>query len=521
MAIDQNNPPRIGSYSGNAESGPGYHCAAYNQMKPGWDVVQDVAKGTLHLREKGDIYLPKEPAEQPQDWDYRRKRAVFFNAFERTLHGLVGMVFRKEPQLGEDVPVVIRGQEGEENQAKTEGLAENIDNAGSHWTVFAKESFTEAMRDGHSFILVDMPPKLKEGSTLADEKNAGRRPYWVSYTADQAVNWRVEVIGGKTVLTQITFRECTYEADGDFGEREVVRYRVLNPGKWTLYVETKDGQGETTGIDIEGSGETSLNEIPLCVIYSRKTGFLTSRPPLLDMGLINICHWQKYNDYSLYLHICGRPILWFRGRQVPAAPQIGQVQNVQAIGPYTFFDVDAQNGQVAFAETSGNALGAAREDIKDLEGQMATMGMSIIASKQQQQPNTATEEKRNHVQEESDLATAARSLKDALELALGFTAQYLGQPSGGSVELGATIEELTLDPQEMQAYSGMEQNGQITLETLWAVMERAGKLPEDFNPAEERKKLDAQKQKEAEEQARIFNRGLMGDGPPKQTAATQ
>jgi hypothetical protein len=77
----------------------------------------------------------------------------------------------------------------------------------------------------------------------------------------------------------------------------------------------------------------------------------------------------------------------------------------------------------------------------------------------------ATEIFANHVETDSDLATAARSLKDGLELALKFTAQY-GDPkatSGGSVE-GLELDQLTLSAQEMQAYSGMQAAGQLSLQ---------------------------------------------------------
>jgi hypothetical protein len=105
------------------------------------------------------------------------------------------------------------------------------------------------MRLGHAFIYTDMPPKLPAGATLADERAAGRMPYWVSYTAKQALNWRskpetraitlsngatVGVPTGRRILQQITFEECSYEPDGDYGEKEVKRYRVLRPGSWEL-----------------------------------------------------------------------------------------------------------------------------------------------------------------------------------------------------------------------------------------------------------------------------------------------
>lgn len=471
------------------KNSPAYQCAAYNLMARNWQIVNDVRQGTLRLRDTGSRYLPIEPAEDTSDYSIRRSRAIFFNAYERALSGLVGMVFRKEPKLGADVPEAIRGRE---DQGKIEGLVENIDLAGTHWTVFAKEVFTDAVNEGHSFIYVDMPPALPDGATLADERAAERRPYWVKYEANQAINWRVDSRGR---LTQITFKECSYEPSGEYGEEEVIRYRVLKPGEWSLYREVTTDRGQTTIIE-EQRGVTSLSEIPVAVIYSRKTGNLTSKPPLLDLALINLAHFQKYSDYSIYLHICSRPVLWFRGRD--------KSKKVEAIGPYTFFDVADDNGAVGFAETSGSALGAARQDLIDLQEQMAILGLSLLAKKT---PNkTATAETLDHVKEESDLATAARSLKDGLEQALRFTAQYLDPraATGGSVELGATIEEMTLSSQEIQAYSGMVASNQLSLETLWQMLSRAGRLPESFDTEQERQKIE---QAIAEQTARSVTLG--------------
>jgi hypothetical protein len=135
---------------------PDFCNAAYKAMERAWSIMRDTCAGTLHLRDRGSIYLPIEPAEDTRDFEIRRSRAIFFNAVERTLNGLVGMVFRKEPKLGDDVPEVIRGREATE--MTVEGQWENIDLAGTHGSVFCKEVFTDAMRDGHAAILVDMPP---------------------------------------------------------------------------------------------------------------------------------------------------------------------------------------------------------------------------------------------------------------------------------------------------------------------------------------------------------------------------
>ena len=465
---------------------PNYHREEHDSMERNWDIVEAVSEGTLTLRDGGAKWLPLEPAEDQRDFAIRLRRAIFFNAFERTLHGLVGLVFRKDPTLASD------------NPDRLLELWENIDNAGTHGAVFSKELFTSACKYGHSLIYVDMPPALPAGATLADERALNRRPYWVMYEADQIVNWRHENVNGQQVLTLLVLEEESYEADGEYGQEEVERYRVLRPGSWQLFREEEDAAGNTTYL-LEAEGTTGLPYIPVSVCYSRKTGAMTSKPPLLDLALINLAHYQKYSDLSTYLHIASRPILWFRGRDVN--------RKVEAIGPYTFFDVDSQNGIVDFAETTGAALGAAKADIDHLEKQMSVLGLSLLAGNKPA-PATATENMLNTVKEESDLATAARSLQDALELALQYTAAYEGLEAG-SVSLGSTMTDLTLTPEEMRVWIEGA-NKVFSLDTIYSVFQAAGKLPEDFDAEQEKLNIEADTANIGGQLIDAFNRGQAG-----------
>jgi hypothetical protein len=131
---------------------PAYKCAAHQKMELGWKIVRDVSEGTLHLRESKSEYLPPEPAEDFRDFGTRLSRAIFFNAFERTLHGLVGMVFRKEPKLSKDVPEVIRGREGG-NDRKELGLLRQIAQIalGFEWNP-AQAQQVDATRDAFNAV---------------------------------------------------------------------------------------------------------------------------------------------------------------------------------------------------------------------------------------------------------------------------------------------------------------------------------------------------------------------------------
>lgn len=446
---------------------PGYRNDAYLEMEPAWRMMYDIQGGTARMRTRGKDYLPVEPAEDLREYQSRLSRAIFFNATEKTLNSFVGMVFRKEPRLSADNPQAVID------------LWENLDNEGTHGSVFCRDLFSSSIRYGHSLIYVDMPPPLPPGSTLADERMLQRRPYWVSYDAPQIVNWQYEVNDGRLVLTLLVLQELSNEPDGLYGQKKVTKFRVLRPGSWEVYREVTTIAGRTEYI-LESEGITTLPYIPVSIAYSRKTGMLTSQPFLQDLAYLNITHYQKYSDYSTYLHIASRPVLWFRGRN--------QTKQLEPIGPYTFFDVDQDNGHVGFAETTGSALDAARRDLEDLTKQMATLGLSLLARPANYE-TTATENLITKVQADSDLVTAARSLKDAIELALFYTSQYMGLPTSGSLEIESITDKLFIDPQEIQTYSSMVESGQLSLDSLWAILARAGRLPEDFDFDQEKNRI--------------------------------
>lgn len=480
---------------------PSYECEAYKKQLPALQITRDLCGGTLELRQKGEAYLPKEPKEEPGPYEYRRKRAILFNMYERGKAALVGMVFNGEMEIEEDVPEIMRGREAEAETDEVEGQLEDCDRNGTHLSVFAKEFFDNAIDDGHCFLYVDMPPKLPDGATAEDEQRANRRPYFVKYRKDQAVNWRVDARG---TLQQITFRECTWEPVGAFGEEEVTRYRVLTPGRWQLFRVVKDERGKMAVIPDPDTpeGETSLSYIPVSVCYTRKMGILHSKPMLLDAALVNVAWWQKYSDYSIYLHINSRPLLWFRDRD--------QTRPVETIGPYTFFDAQ----QVDFAEPKGSALGAARTDLQDLQEYMSVLLLSLLAKKTV--TKTATEERGDQKKEESDLATAARSLKDCFEQGLKTWAEYLGLPSGGSIRLGE-VEEIEIDAQTMTALAGLA--GTIFSTETIRQMEAKGLsklLPDTYTETDEAKRLadEAQAKQDAmpdigAQIGRAFNAGAM------------
>lgn len=101
-----------------------------------WPVIDALMGGTAAMRKAGETYLPQQPREDDEDYQYRLKTATLFPAYSRTVGVMAGKPFSKQAVLSEDTPERIRE------------LAENIDGEGRSLHVFAADLMQEAISAG-------------------------------------------------------------------------------------------------------------------------------------------------------------------------------------------------------------------------------------------------------------------------------------------------------------------------------------------------------------------------------------
>jgi hypothetical protein len=466
---------------------PAYQCPDYKAQQYDWQLVNDVYKGTNGVQQTGrtagitfggyaSIYLPREPAESEKAHQVRVRRSVFWNAFKRTVQGLTGMVFRKNPQLGEDVPEQIAT------------LTENIDLEGNHLETFSKDVFKTALTDGHAFILVDMPEsEVTDAATLADEQQAGLRPYWCKVNKNQVVNWHAVNRNGRMELTQVSIREEVTEPAGVYRQKQITQYRVLTPGAFQIF---RQSSIQPDQYELFKEGTTSLDFIPLIPVYSNRTAYLMSDPPLLDFARENLRHYRLQSDLDHILHVANVPILTAIGRDLQT--QIGPDGSTTKleIGPNSLVDLPP-GGDLKYVEHAGTAIDKAQAEIERSKGNMAALGLLLLAQKPQVQA-TATQSVLEYEAESSELAGMARNLEDALETALAYTGEYLGlgEDQGGTVAVNRDFARTSLNAQTIDTIAKMVEDGQLTLETMWKMLEEGEILPEDFDPEEEKAALE-------------------------------
>jgi hypothetical protein len=104
-------------------------------------------------------------------------------------------------------------------------------------------------------------------------------------------------------------------------------------------------------------------------------------------------------------------------------------------------------------------------------------------------------------------------LRDALEQSLNFWARYLGLKVENKMSVELTPgEDITFSSDDIRIASDLALNNQITLETLWAILKNAGRLPKDFDATKERAALDAQKENDANLTGKMFDKFSQGVG---------
>jgi hypothetical protein len=447
---------------------PDYMSMEYAQMVAGWQLIEDLRKGQPHMRSLGKRYLPQNPLETKKKYDNRVAMTRFYNVYKHTEESLLGLAFRKDPKLGADVPKAIKG----DGRKRGSGITENIDLQGTHIALFLRQAMKYAF-DGHSFIHVDMPPKLAGKVSRADEVKAGRRPYWRHYRANQAFNWDIQPgANGIPRLAQISFLESVQVRDGRFGKKFIKRFRVLVPGGWELWEETV-GDSKTT-LSKKSDGVVDLDEIPVAVIYGHKTGALTSQPVLEDLAWENVYHFQLCSDFRNSAHVALTPVM----KRVNA--RVGEDKKPIPLGVDKIIDVGL-GGDVGWVELKGSALPHARTEIKDSEGRMAVIGVSLVGGRPDIE-KTATQSILDNVEQTSSLGLIVRSTGDAAEQCLGWSSQFMDAgKDGGSLQMNSSFTNLQLEPSKIDALSSLVEKEQLTIETMWAILQRAEELPDEFD----------------------------------------
>ena len=405
-------------------------------MMKGWEIMKAVTEGTDYLRTNSETFLPLEPREDYDAYLARVNRAVFSPFTQRLIRAATGLVLRK--------PITLTG-----DPYWTEMFKMDVDGRKSDLDEYARRLLMCSLTYGQSHILVDYPAPSGAVS-LAEERQQNRRPYWIEIDPNNLYGWRLDRESNYGNLIQVRLGEKAVLPDGQFGEKVFDQVRVIEPGSYRVFRKKEQieemydvSDGSSVGSFEAGSsdkdykqvesGEFSLGEIPLVTIYSGKTDNLVSKPPLLDIAYLNIAHFQRQADLIHSLHVASQPMLVMEGYDDQTKDLAISVNYAMATQP---------GNKIYYVEPASSAFEAQSAEIKELQMQMATLGISTL-SQQKFVAESADARRLDRVDTNSMLAMVSMELEQKLQKAFDLSAEYVGiEPPEIKISRDFDIERL-------------------------------------------------------------------------------
>lgn len=425
--------------------------------------------GTSAMRTAGKTYLPKFPMESEEAYKDRLNLSWLFNGYRKTVRDMAGRVFAKSVELGDGTP------------SQLAEWCDNVDLAGRDLSTFARAVFEDGLDAGISYIMVDAPPR--EGVvTQAQAQSQNLRPYLVHLEAEELLGWKWETRNNTPTLTQLRVVESVTEDDpkDEFAQITVQQVRVLDliEGAVQTRIFRKDAKDTWAQ-----EGEPTFSTLPAITVipfYANRTGFFTGKPLLDDLADVNIAHWQSQSDQRNILHFARVPILFAAGR----SPEDGAI----SISASSAVISDNPDAKMQWVEHSGQAIGAGRQDLKDLEFQMEAHGLQLLVAQSQ----SATGATLDAAKETSILAMTADQLHDAIEQALIWMCQYGGIDASPEAKVNKDFGAGMMTAQELTLLLSAVNTGNMSRETFLRELARRGMVAADLDPMDEAERIEAE-----------------------------
>jgi hypothetical protein len=453
----------------------------YDAHKDQWERCRDTREGSDAVKAKKEKYLPRLDSMAKGDLRSEARyaaflvRAYFYNAVGRTVEGLTGAIFQKDPIFEAPDPI--------------EEHLDDITMGGLSAAAFTLTVTGEVVSIGRVGVLVDMS---------ADPAPEKQRPYWALYEAEDIRSWRTERIAGDEVLTRVVLREMAEEPDpkDEFVAKHVEQYRVLvlTPGPagptymQAVYRKNTDGHWVLTDTVNPTRRGAPLDYIPFVFIGPTATSPCVEKPPLLDLVDVNLSHYRNMGTLEHGLHHTGTPTL-----------VISDDKTQSASAPFEFGSgvalMLATAGKAEILQADGENLGALERAAERKKGDMATLGAALL-EEQTKVAETATAVGMRQAGRHATLRTIAGSVERGVSLALRIHAWWVGtgdlEAIKASVQLNKEFFALQMTPAQAKDIVLTWQAGGSSWKTTYFNLQRGGMTRPEVTAEQERAEIEAE-----------------------------
>lgn len=455
------------------------------KLLPLYNLIRDALAGEPTVKAAGTEYLPMPNASDQSKENKARYiayklRAVFYNVTRRTLFGLLGQVFLRDPLI--KVPTLL------------DPLVSNATGSGISLTQLSKQAMAYTIAYSRAGIFVDYP-QTNGGASRAELESGQIRPTLYVYSPQSIINWRTMDRGAEEVLSLVVLFETFCMNDDGFEMKNGGQFRVLRLNEVGVYVmelwrepipQQADGSKVPRGnfqrkevfTPLDANGKP-FTEIPFMFMGSENNDPNPDNPNFYDLASLNMAHYRNSADYEESCYMVGQPTPVVTGLTEEWVDKVLK-------GTLNF---GSRGGIMLPTGASAELLQAQestmlKEAMDTKERQMVALGAKLVEQKEVQR--TATEAQMESASEGSTLATATKNVSAAFLWALKWAARWVGQTDTAvEFELNTDFDISSMSPEQRKAVIEEWQKGAITFEEMRVVLRKAGIATEDDAKAKE------------------------------------
>lgn len=374
------------------------------------------------------------------------QRAVYFNATGRTLEGLIGLAFAKDPDV---------------NLGTFTYLADNANGEGVSIYHCAQQALSGVLQTGRYGILTD----------LTNDK-----PSISGYDAQSIINWRVEVRDGVRKLVMLVLKETVADESGEYNVDFIDQYREyrLVNGRVQLKIWKQNGPQTplapvAVALQRPDHNQPFFDEIPFSFIGSKSNSSDVQPAPLLGLAEMNLAHFRDSADYQDSVFFSGQVQSWISGLSEDWRDWLEEKGLYIGSRTPILLPTGASFG---FAQAQPNQL--VREAMEDKRQAMIALGARVV--EENKVSKTATQAAGDIATGTSVLGLCCGNVNEAMTRALQFCGLFDNSKKfdGAKFIIPTDFSVSKLSPQDIQALIGGWQAGAYSRKDLRAILKKGG-----------------------------------------------
>lgn len=424
--------------------------------------------GEVEIKRQGKTYLPCPEGMDTDQYAAYIERAVFYNMVYRTVTGLTGAIFRRDPRLLKAGP-------------RTQKLAKRISKDGLSLPIFSKVIAQEMLSVGRYGVLLDK----------ANTNDPTVTPFFAGYTTENILDWTETEIDGRNELDYVLLREFKVDRRFNIPEGDGLvpnptygqffqKYRVLRLAfdeedqRWVYFQEVYERDNADADLtEVPTMIKPMIYGVPFSRIPFKFFNATTSlsdveKPPILDILTINLSHYRTYAQLEHGRFFTANPVYYVTG---------GNEDDDYHIGPSVVWTIETGE-KAGLIEFNGQGLRSLEKALETKETQVASLGGRLLGESNNagQSDNQIKIKDRN---EQSLLLNVTTVLNENFTDLLALAAAWLNE---SAEELRFRVnQDFLLDnaaAREFRAITMMYQEGILPIDIIYEFFLKAEVIPE-------------------------------------------